>query len=113
MKKDLCISLVMRNFRSVEYGREDGRDGVIVAGGSGKGAALNQFDQSVFVSDSWNHGVAKWMKGAKNGEVVEGGIGRGTCNERFNQPANVSMDGQGNLYVVDMDNDRGQRFDLS
>lgn len=54
------------------YGRGDGRQGRVVAGGNGPGAALNQLehprqifvdaDQSVYVSDRDNHRVVKWVK---------------------------------------------------
>ena len=51
------------------YGPEDGSNGVVVAGGHGKGAGLHQLngpqrifvdaDQSVYVSDTGNHRVMK------------------------------------------------------
>ena len=69
------------------YGRADGRDGVIVAGGNGKGAALNQLDRprqifvdadlSVYVADTYNHRVMEWTRGAREGVVVAGGRGQG------------------------------------
>ena len=34
-------------------------------------------DHAVYVSDTWNHRVTKWVKGAKEGIVVAGGQGQG------------------------------------
>ncbi|CAF1261492.1 unnamed protein product, partial [Rotaria sordida] len=58
------------------------KNGLIVAGGNGKGADLNQLkgptyifvdqQQTVYVSDNNNHRVMKWNKGAKEGIVVAG-----------------------------------------
>ncbi|CAF5065886.1 unnamed protein product, partial [Rotaria sp. Silwood1] len=58
------------------------KNGIIVAGGNGEGAGLNQLNwptyifvdqqQTVYVSDNKNHRVMKWNKGAKEGIVVAG-----------------------------------------
>ncbi|CAF2984763.1 unnamed protein product [Rotaria sp. Silwood2] len=58
------------------------KNGIIVAGGNGKGANLNQLNlptyifvdqqQAVYVSDNKNHRVIKFNKGAKEGIVVAG-----------------------------------------
>ena len=62
-------------------------NGIVVAGGNGEGAALNQLnhpyyvcvdgEHAVYVSDWDNHRVMKWVKGAKEGIVVAGGRGEG------------------------------------
>ena len=59
--KDLSMSLILRNMKCVGMAARDGREGVLVAGGHGKGAAFNQLnyprqifvdaDHSVYVSD--------------------------------------------------------------
>ena len=54
----------------------------------------------------------RWMKGATEGELLLGGNIEGSQKNQFNLPASISSDGQGNLYVVDRDNHRIQRFDL-
>ncbi|CAF3894376.1 unnamed protein product [Rotaria sordida] len=63
------------------------KNGTIVAGGNGDGVGLNQFkwptyifvdqQETVYVSDTDNHRVMKWNKGAKEGIVVAGGQGHG------------------------------------
>lgn len=69
------------------YGRDDPKEGVVVAGGNGQGDNLNQLhhprhifvdtDRSVCVSDRDNHRVIKWIKNATDGIVVAGGQGNG------------------------------------
>ncbi|CAF4705330.1 unnamed protein product, partial [Rotaria socialis] len=61
------------------------KNGILVAGGNGKGDGLNQLnrptylfvdrDHSVYVSDWNNSRVMKWVEGAKEGIVVAGGQG--------------------------------------
>ena len=60
------------------------KNGIVVAGGNGKGNQLNHptylfvdEEQAVYVSDWNNHRVVKWNKGAKEGIVVAGGRGEG------------------------------------
>ena len=73
-------SLYASNWKKDEvrrYGLGDGREGVIVAGGNGRGAALDQLyrprhifvdaERSVYISDSWNDSVVKWTNGATEG----------------------------------------------
>ena len=71
-----------------------------MAGGHGQGTALNQLnsprqilvdtDRSVYVSDSWNHRVMKWMGGAKDGVVVAGGQGEGNSLAQLSCPCGIS-----------------------
>ncbi|CAF1542959.1 unnamed protein product, partial [Adineta steineri] len=106
----------VRRWKMGEYNSE----GVVVAGGNGKGDQLNQFSyatflfvdegQTIYVSDWDNHRVMKWRKGAKEGRIVAGGNGKG---ENFNQLSNlggVVIDGLGQIYVADSANDRVMRW---
>ena len=64
---------------------------IVIAGGTGKGDHLDQFncpghifvdqDNSVYVSDIGNHRLMKWIEGAKEGVVIAGGDRR---RRRFN-----------------------------
>ena len=102
------------------YGRRDPKDGVIVAGGNGQGAALNQLhcprqlfvtnDRSVYVSDMWNHRVIRWTNNAKEGVVVAGGQGEGRSLEQLNKPSGIFVDQTGSVYVVDQFNHRVMRW---
>ena len=60
--------------------------GVTVAGGNGRGNALNQLNrpfgldidddnQSIVIADKWNHRIIEWKMGASHGRVIVGGQG--------------------------------------
>ena len=94
-------------------------NGILVAGGNGKGGGLNQFDQpvhifvdendSVYVSDYGNHRVMKWMKGAKEGIVVAGRHGQGNSLTQLSYPHGIIVDQFETVYVADWWNDRVMR----
>jgi sugar lactone lactonase YvrE len=91
-------------------------NGMIVAGGNGKGNQTNQLDgpyylfvdedHSVYVSDCHNHRVMKWVKDAKEGMVVAGGQGEGNSLTQLDYPCGVIVDHLGNVYVADTNNHR-------
>ena len=59
--------------------------GTVVAGGNGSGTNLNQTygptgifvdsDNTLYVSEAFNHRVTKWSPGASQGVIVAGGNG--------------------------------------
>ncbi|CAF0941761.1 unnamed protein product [Adineta steineri] len=87
----------VRRWKMGEYNNE----GTIVAGGNERGNQLSQLnspgfifvdeDQSVYVSDSNNHRVMKWIKDAKEGIVVAGGNGEGGNLNQLSSPAGVTV----------------------
>ncbi|CAF1421974.1 unnamed protein product, partial [Adineta steineri] len=95
-------------------------EGVIVAGGNGKGSQVNQLDypsfifvdddQSVYVSDQNNHRVMKWRKDAKEGTSVAGGNGQGANLNQLSYPEGVIVDDLGQIYVADYENHRVMRW---
>ncbi|CAF1449807.1 unnamed protein product, partial [Rotaria magnacalcarata] len=97
------------------------KNGILVAGGNGKGDELNQLnyprylfvdrDHSVYdVSDRDNHRVMKWNKGAKEGMVVAGGQGQGRALTQLSYPYGIFVDTLGTLYVADSGNHRVMRW---
>ncbi|CAF1355843.1 unnamed protein product [Rotaria sp. Silwood1] len=92
------------------------KNGIIVAGGNGEGAGLNQLNwptyifvdqqQTVYVSDKDNHLVMKWNKGAKEGIVVAGGQGEGKALTQLYHPNGLFVDMLGAIYVADNRNHR-------
>ena len=92
------------------------KNGMVVAGGNGRGNELNQLnyptylfvdeEQAVHVSDWNNHRVVKWNKGANQGIVVAGGQGQGSALTQLFYPQGLFVDTSGTLYVVDARNDR-------
>ncbi|CAF0980447.1 unnamed protein product [Adineta steineri] len=106
----------VRRWKMGEYDSE----GIVVAGGNGKGNKLNQFDfptflfvddeQSVYVTDLYNHRVMKWRKDAKEGTIVAGGNGQGGNLNQLAAPQVVILDDLGQIYVADSWNDRIMRW---
>jgi sugar lactone lactonase YvrE len=91
-------------------------DGILVAGGNGKGNNLNQLncttsivldaEHSLYMSDLDNHRVMKWMEGAKEGVVVAGGQGKGNDLTQMPRPCGLIIDPLGTIYVADRNNHR-------
>ncbi|CAF1134185.1 unnamed protein product [Adineta steineri] len=106
----------VRRWKMGEYNNE----GIVVAGGNGKGVQLNQLnyptfifvdeDQSVYVSDRSNHRVMKWIKDAKEGIIVAGGNGKGANLNQLSNPQGVIVDDLGQIYVADCGNHRVIRW---
>ncbi|CAF3765008.1 unnamed protein product [Adineta steineri] len=101
----------VRRWKMSEYNNE----GIVVAGGNGKGNQLNQLNspgfifvdevQSVYVADRDNYRVMKWIKGAKEGKIVAGG----NLNQLF-YPRGIIVDYLGQIYVADFCNHRVIRW---
>ncbi|CAF3712902.1 unnamed protein product, partial [Adineta steineri] len=106
----------VRRWKMGEFNNE----GIIVAGGNGKGNQLNQLnlptfifvdeDQTVYVSDRNNCRVMKWRKGAKEGTVVAGGNGEGENLNQLYYPQGVIVDDLNQIYVADYENNRVMRW---
>ncbi|CAF1127364.1 unnamed protein product [Adineta steineri] len=102
----------VRRWKMGEYNNE----GIVVAGGNGKGNQLNQLnsprfifvdeEQSVYASDRDNHRVMKWRKDAKEGTVVAGGNDQGDNLNQLSSPEGIIIDDLGQIYVADSDNNR-------
>ncbi|CAF1531239.1 unnamed protein product [Adineta steineri] len=103
----------MNEVRKYEIGKPDG---ILVAGGNGKGSRLNQLDgplyvfvgrdNSVYVSDEKNNRVVKWKTGSKEGVVVAGGRNRGNGLEQLSEPGKIFVSPWNAVYVADWGNDR-------
>ena len=95
-------------------------NGIVVAGGNGKGAGLHQLntplyvcvdgEHAVYVSDRDNHRVMKWVKDANEGIVVAVGRNKGNDLKQLFNPQGVRVDAAGNVYVADFWNDRVMRW---
>ncbi|CAF1262707.1 unnamed protein product [Rotaria magnacalcarata] len=102
---------------------EGATEGTVVAGGQGRGNALTQlsYPQGIFVGTSGtiyvteyeNDRVTRWTQGDRTqGTVILGGNGYGEGEDQLDYPDGLSFDRYGNLYVVDMGNNRVQRFSI-
>ncbi|CAF1583222.1 unnamed protein product, partial [Adineta steineri] len=106
----------VRRWKMGEYNNE----GIIVTGGNGKGNQPNQLNkpgfifvdenQSVYISDTSNHRVMKWIKDAKEGIIVAGGNGQGRNLNQLSSPQEIIVDDLGRIYVADWGNNRVMRW---
>jgi DNA-binding beta-propeller fold protein YncE len=77
-----------------------------------KGVVVDQLG-TVYVADSGNDRIMRWVKGATEGSVIVGGKGEGgRQSDQLNGPIGLSFDRYGNLYVVDRGNHRVQKFNI-
>ncbi|MFM7496521.1 MAG: NHL repeat-containing protein, partial [Bacteroidota bacterium] len=93
-----------------------GGQGIIVAGGNGRGSGNTQLDRplSVFVdergwiyaSDQGNHRVSRWIPGQGFGTVVAGGRGNGNNLNQLSNPHGIWVNQTGDLFVSDHGNHR-------
>ena len=120
MHKDGTLYVSDYKKNEVRRWREGEKQGTVVAGGSGQGNRLEQFncpvsifvddDHTLYISDLNNHRVMKWRRDAKEGLIVAGGNGRGNHVKQLNIPQDVIVDQSGQIYVVDGGNDRVMRW---
>jgi sugar lactone lactonase YvrE len=92
----------------------------IVAGGYGLGGLIDQLsyptfvfvdrNYSLYVSDSQNVRVVKWIEGALEGIVVAGGQGRGTGFTQLGSAQGIVVDRWGTVYVADETSHRIMRW---
>ena len=98
------------------------QNGVTVAGGNGKGNAINQLfwphgldidddNQSIVIADFGNDRIVEWKIGASHGNVIAGGRGQGNRLDQFNDPTDVLIDKETNsLFIADRGNRRVFRW---
>ncbi|CAF3389139.1 unnamed protein product [Rotaria socialis] len=70
-----------------------------------RGVAVDEYG-SVYVADSGNQRVVKWMVNTTAAVLVAGGNGVGNRTDQFNVPGGMIRDKNGTLYVVDERNHR-------
>lgn len=91
----------------------DGKEGIIVAGGRGNSRAQLASPHGIFVdsagtlyvADAGNHRIVRWPKGASEGSIVVGG-------DQLDHPCDLSFDRENNLYVLDYNHQRVQKFSI-
>lgn len=96
--------------------------GITVAGGNGAGGNANQLNfpysifvdtnNTIYITDTQNHRIQKWIDGATEGTTVAGGNGSGSNANQLNTPTCVWTDNQENIYVMDSFNNRIQKWSL-
>ncbi len=99
------------------------QQGIIIAGGNGKGDQLNQLynpegifiheNKTIFIADRGNHRIVEWKYGSKSGQIIAGGNGQGNRNDQLYHSTDVIVDKQNNsLIIADYGNRRVMRLFL-
>ncbi|CAF1296469.1 unnamed protein product [Adineta steineri] len=109
-----------KNNEVLQWKMGEDNEEIVVAGGNGQGNQLNQLAyptfifadeyQSVFVSDSNNHRIMKWEKGAKERRIVAGCNSNGENLNQISKPEGIFVDDSGQMYVADYENRRIMRW---
>ncbi|CAF2907798.1 unnamed protein product [Rotaria sp. Silwood2] len=75
------------------------------------GLALDSTN-TLYIVDHYNHRVQKWVLGASNGSTVAGQTNGapGSSDSHLTHPAGIAVDSDGNVFVVDTNNHRVQRW---
>ncbi|BFG71033.1 hypothetical protein KACHI17_19140 [Sediminibacterium sp. KACHI17] len=92
---------------------------ITVAGGNGRGNGTHQLRSpsdvfvhektgNIYVADTYNQRIQKWIPGAKQGITVAGGNGLGSKHDQLKNPTGIFVDEQENVYIADSGNDRIQ-----
>jgi sugar lactone lactonase YvrE len=95
---------------------KDAVEGVVVAGGQGRGSTLAQSsnpagifvdnDGTLYLVEKENQRVTRWVDAGQEDVVIAGGNGIGQDANQLNAPIGLSFDRQGNMYVADSSNGR-------
>jgi sugar lactone lactonase YvrE len=110
------------NHRIMRY-QNNAPSGDIAAGGNGPGTNSSQlsypyafyFDSlsnSLLIANAGANNIVRWVLGASNWVIVAGNSGGSSGNTAtfLTSPTDVALDPMGNVYVVDMWNQRIQFF---
>ncbi|CAF0871819.1 unnamed protein product [Rotaria sordida] len=73
---------------------------------------LDPSGTNMFIADTFNHRILVWTNGTRQGRVIAGDNTPGNNAFQLNNPTQIRFDSNYNLYVVDTNNSRIQRFDL-
>ncbi|CAF4666815.1 unnamed protein product [Rotaria sp. Silwood1] len=117
LAKNMCDIAQSNHSRNIKWQQI----GVTIAGGHGKGNALNQLndphglfvnnDQSVYIADFRNHRIVEWRNGTNSGQVVAGGKGEGNKMDQLKYATDVVFDKEtDSLIVCDRHNRRVMRW---
>jgi sugar lactone lactonase YvrE len=124
-QKVLCYDEIYFYFiaalRNIPPNARWSQNGIIVAGGQGRGTALNQLhhpcglyvddDQTVLIADHYNHRIMEWKCGATSGQVVAGGNGPGNRHDQLYCPSDIIIDKEtDSLIICDRYNRRVMRW---
>ena len=67
-------------------------------------------NQDIYIADTWNNRVVKWVAGAIEGVVVAGGNGESLNNNALYRPTGIHVDASGNIYIADQAHHRVMKW---
>lgn len=76
-----------------------------------QGILVDRFG-NLYIADSRNHRIMRWIKQSNRGSVLLGGNGQGNMQSQFNRLSGLAFDQNNHLYVVDYHNHRIQKFEI-
>ena len=92
----------------------------VVAGGNGKGNALNQLyypyqifvddGETLYIADRGNNRLVQWSAGAREGVLAIQSTGFGNGADQLYKPMSVTVDKMGSVYEVEYINQRVMRW---
>ncbi|CAF1408756.1 unnamed protein product [Adineta steineri] len=107
----------------IQLWKNSAAEGITVAGNedSSPGQGLHELhrpkaifihEETMFIADSYNNRIVKWKIGDSRGSVIVGSNSTEAGNglNQLNNPTSLTLDSNGNLYVVDSDNSRVQKY---
>ena len=68
---------------------------------------------NVYVDDSSNDRIMRWLKESKEGSIIVGGNGPEKQSNQFQLLRGLSFDRQGNICIVDCNNHRAQKIEIN
>ena len=103
------------------YDKNGDTNGIQVAGSNQSGQNLHELNEpsylfvdgqaNLYVSDTGNHRVMKWMHESTSGIIVAGGHGNGNSLKQLSYPRGIVVDQEEDVYVVDSLNNRIVRWE--
>ncbi|CAF1588571.1 unnamed protein product [Adineta ricciae] len=74
------------------------------------GAVVGNGNGYIYIADTSNDRIMRWMVGASYGTVIAGGAATGVLSNQLFRPRNLLLDASGALIVADMFNNRVQKY---
>ncbi|CAF4490534.1 unnamed protein product [Rotaria sp. Silwood2] len=115
-KTNSCYIADKSNNRIQKYDINE-RNSIVTVAGWGQlnnpyAVQLDPSGTNMFIADTFNHRILIWTNGARQGRIIAGDNTPGNSAFKLNNPIQIRFDSNHNLYVVDTNNSRIQRFDL-
>ena len=76
------------------------------------GILVDERSEVIYVADTSNNRIMRWLPNAVEGELIVGLGGQGNHSDQLSEPTDLAIDSDGHLYVSDLKNHRVQRFRL-